>query len=170
MAFRQTVPAVEEIVPEVKASTWVPDLSAQKGLFGRLATLVLVYPRTSFVVTAAILVLAFLVLAPILVAAFYVLLGAGAYALWSRIKRLRMPRVIPLSHSTDFQLQKPRQDLTSLVMMDLLAGLFAGFGGIMYWQGSDAATGGTIAVAFGALMILLTRMVLRELRGRLYFQ
>ena len=170
MAFRQQNPDVEEIVPEVKAPSWAPDLSAQNGVFGRLATLVMAYPKTASVLVAIILVFAFLVLAPVLIAAFYIGIGALAYALWGRIKRLRMPRVIPLSHKSGFRLQNPRQDLTQLVALNLIALLFAYFGGVMAAGGGQATTGIVVAAFFGSFALVLARMTFREIRGRLYFR
>lgn len=170
MAFRQENPDIDDVISEVKPPAWAPDLSAQNGAFGRLATLVMMYPRAAFVVAAVILIFAFLVLAPILVAVFYMALGVAAYVLWGRIKRLRMPRVIPLSHSSGFQLQNPRQDLTQLIGLNLVALLFAFFGGVMIWDGGQTATGAMVAAFFGGFALLLARMAFKEIRGRLYFQ
>ncbi len=170
MAFRQENPNIDDIVPEVKRPDWVPDLSAQNGFLGRLATWVMAYPRLAFTTTAVLILGAFLFLAPILVAAFYILLGAGGYALWSRIRRLRMPRVIPLSHKAEFRLGKPRQDLAQLVMLNLVAVLFTFFGGVMVWDGNHMATGATVAVAFGGFSAVLLNMTLKEIRGRLFFR
>ena len=176
MALRQSPTELTDGVPEkdgspdIKIPDWVPDLTAQNGPLGRLATWVMVYPRTSFVVLAVVLATSFLILAPILVVLIYLALGAGAYALWSRIKRLRMPRIVPLSQNSSFRLQKPRQDLTQLIALDLVAILFSFFGVLTALDAGQSVTGSVIALVFAGLAWRLTVMALKEMRGRFYFQ
>ena len=176
MALRQSPSELVDVVPEkdvnpdIKIPDWVPDLTAQKGALGRVATWVMVYPKTTFVVLALVLVASFLVLAPIIVAVVYLGLGAGAYALWSRIKRLRMPRIVPLSQNSSFRLQNPRQDLTQLIALDFVAVLFSTFGGITALETGQMVTGSVIALVFAGLAWRLTILALKEMRGRFYFQ
>ncbi len=176
MALRQSPSELVDVVPEkdgnpnIKTPDWMPDLSAQKGVLGRLATYVMVYPRTSFVVLAVILAVSFLVLAPIVVAVVYLALGAGAYALWTRIRRLRMPRIVPLSQSSSFRLQNPRQDLTQLITLDLVAILFSAFGVLTALDAGQMVTGTVITLVFAGLAWRLTVLALKEMRGRFYFQ
>ena len=176
MALRQSPSELVDVVPEkdvnpgIKIPDWVPDLTAQKGALGRVATWVMVYPKTTLVVLALVLVASFLVLAPIIVAVVYLGLGAGAYALWSRIKRLRMPRIVPLSENSSFRLQNPRQDLTQLIALDFVAVLFSTFGGITALETGQMVTGSVIALVFAGLAWRLTILALKEMRGRFYFQ
>ncbi len=170
MAFRQKNLEKDDFAPDVDPPDWVPDLSAQLGVFGQIASFVRAHPRMTFLATGAVLIAAFLVLAPIIAAIFYIFIGAVGYALWTRIKRLRMPRVIPLSHSAGFRLQRPRQDLTQLLALNFVAALFTFFGAVMALEGSQANTGIFVAAVFGGFTLVFIRMAFQEIRGRLYFQ
>lgn len=170
MALRQDNLNIEELTHDVKRPDWIPDLSAQNGVFGRLATLVMVHPRLALIAAIITLVVVFFVLAPIVVVAVYVALGVGAYALWTRIRRLRMPRIIPLSHSSGFRLESRRQDLTQLIGLNLVATLFAFFGGVMVWDGGQLITGGAITAVFSGFTAVLLRLSFKEVRARLYFR